>query len=104
MTNISMRTSHLAAFMIQWFINRIQPQTDRARRALELLARHAAESQLGPTVTIRICLAVVGFYIDDFATATIAGHEAIVTQIQSAVWEIFGLPEEPTKTDGFHTK
>ena len=55
-------------------------------------------------MAIRICLAVVGFYIDDFATCTVAGHEAIVTQIQSAVWEIFGLPEEPTKTDGFNDK
>ena len=75
---------------------------DVEQRLAESVAQHAALTQEGPDVTIRVCLAVVGFYIDDFAVATLAGHEAIVTQIQSTVWEIFGLPEEPTKTAGFH--
>ena len=103
MANISMRTSHFACFIVQWFLDKLAPQTTRAQRAFELLAQSVLEKDQDPHVVLRLCLALVGFYIDDWAVLTIQGHELISNQVVTAVWEMFGLPEEPSKTLDFST-
>ena len=103
MANISMRTSHFACFIVQWFLDKLEPQTARAKRAFELLAQSVLETKHDPQVVFRLCIALVGFYIDDWAVLTIHGHELISNQVVTAVWELFGLPEEPSKTLDFST-
>ena len=103
MANISMRTSHFACFIVQWFLDKLAPQTHRAKRAFELLAQSVLEANSEPQVALRLCISLVGFYIDDWAVLTIEGHELISNQVVTAVWEMFGLPEEPTKTLDFQT-
>ena len=103
MANISMRTSQFACFIVQWFLDKLAPQTPRAKRALELLAHAALTNDQSPTAVLHLCIALVGFYIDDWSILTIQGHELVANQVVTAAWELFGLPEEPTKTLDFDT-
>ena len=103
MANLSMRTSMFACFIVQWFLNKLAPRSDKAKRAFELLSQALLEQNPGPTVTIRLCLALVGFYIDDWAVLTIEHHQKITNQAVTAAWELFGLIEEPTRTLDFAT-
>ena len=110
MANISMRTSQFACFIVQWFLNKLAPQTSKAKRAFELMAQAMLDAALKSNrsdeyvaVSLRLCIALIGFYIDDWAVLTITGHETVTNQAVTAAWELFGLPEEPTKTLDFET-
>ena len=61
MANISMRTSQFACFIVQWFLDKLDPQTPRAKRALELLANAALANNQSPTAVFRLCIALVSF-------------------------------------------
>ena len=105
--NISMRTSQFACFIVQWFLNKLAPQTSRAKRAFELMAQALLDAAVASgltAVTLRLCIALIGFYIDDWAILTIAGHESITNQAVTASCELFGIPEEPSKTLDFDTQ
>jgi len=107
MANISMRTSQFACFIVQWFLNKLVPWTSRAKRAFELMAQALLDAAVASGLTaviLRLCIALIGFYIDDWAILTIAGHESITNQAVTADWELFGLPEEPSKTLDFDTQ
>ena len=82
-------------------VRQVQPELNAPSNYLR--NRCVLETNQDPHVVFRLCIALVGFYIDDWAVLTIHGHELISNQVVTAVWELFGLPEEPSKTLDFST-
>ena len=80
---------------MQQTFDRLQPVSDKVRRAFELIESSSA-AKADPEA-VRYRLAFISQFIDDFPSVVVASMATAAQGVSAAVWETLGVEPQPKK-------
>jgi len=93
--NFAQRGSGFMAWLAQQALDRLQPTSDKVRRAFELM--ESSDAARADPASVRYRQAFVSQFIDDLPSVAVASAARLAQVTCASVWEVLGVEPQPKK-------
>ena len=83
------------AWLAQQALDRLQPTSDKVRRAFELM--ESSDAARADPASVRYRQAFVSQFIDDLPSVAVASAARLAQVTCASVWEVLGVEPQPKK-------